>query len=583
MGHRPRNAALQHDIDNINPGCGAFSRSLGSKAVRDLATSPSRKNQETPVPDQTIAEAIVDRLAARGVKRMFGVPGGDCNLDMIEAGARRGVEFVLTRGETAAAIMASVSAELTGVPGVAMTTRGPGLASVANGAAYATLDRAPLVIIADNYEVGLDHVSHQRIDQASLLRPVLKAESRLASEDPVAEVDALLDVASAQPPGAVYLEITGERVRSKAPAQATAAAPSPALTSADTKSIEAAGKLLSKAARPVIIAGLQARSLPAAKALRNLAARWKCPVLFTYKAKGAIADTDPCAVGCYIDGAAERPIIEASDLIILFGFDPIEGPATKWRFDKPIVELTEHLFEYPLLKADVSLVGDIAQSAEHLAGFRTSPAYEVKQLERMKSEIRARAAAKGGPNISPQDVVDAAWTTLPHDARIAVDAGAHMLPVLHLWQTPDPNGVLVSRGLATMGFAVPAAIGSALTEPERPVIAFTGDGGLMMCASELATAAQNNCKLIVVVFNDSCLTLIEAKQRRRQLPNAGVNLSDVDFAAVARGYGCAGFRVESLEELKPALLAALAEDGPAVVDVVVDPSPYHEQIISLRG
>lgn len=536
------------------------------------------------MPAQTIAEAIVDRLAERGVTRMFGVPGGDCNLDMIEAGARKGIEFVLTRGETAAAIMASVSAELTGVPGVAMTTRGPGLASVANGAAYATLDRAPLVIIADNYETGMDHVSHQRIDQASLLRPVLKAESRLASEDPIAEVDKLLEVATAHPLGAVYLEITGERVRAVAPpTKDRPAEPNRASISTDVKSIEAAGKLLSQATRPVIIAGLQARSLPAAKALRNLASRWKCPVLVTYKAKGTISDSDPYAIGCYIDGVAERPVIEASDLIILYGFDPIEGPATKWRFNKPLIELTEHVFDYPLVKADVSIVGDIGQSAERLAGFRTAPAYEIKQIERMKSDIRGKAEAKGGRNISPQDVVDAAWEVLPHEARITVDAGAHMLPVLHLWQTPDPNGVLVSRGLATMGFALPAAIGSALTEPQRPVIAFTGDGGLMMCASELATAAQNNCKLIVIVFNDSCLTLIEAKQRRRQLPNAGVNLSDVDFASVAKGYGCAGFRVETLGELKPALLAALAEDRPAVVDVVVDPSPYHGQIISLRG
>jgi acetolactate synthase-1/2/3 large subunit len=533
---------------------------------------------------QTIAEAIMERLAARGVKRMFGVPGGDCNLDIIEAGARYGVDFILTRGETAAAIMASVSAELTGVPGVAMTTRGPGLASVANGAAYATLDRAPLVVIADNYEDGLDHVSHQRIDQASLLRPVLKAESRLATDDPVAEIDALLDTAIAQPPGAVYLEITGERVRAKAPpSKAKPANAVSASIAIDEKTIEAAGKLLAQASRPVIIAGLQARSATAAKALRNLAARWRCPVLFTYKAKGVVADSDPCAVGCYIDGAAERPVVDASDLIVLYGFDPIEGPATKWRFNKPVIELTEHLFDHPLLKANVSFVGDIGGSAERLVNFRSAPAYDVKQLERMKSHIRAKAAAKGSSKVSPQDVVDAAWETLPHDARIAVDAGAHMFPVLHLWQTPDPKGVLVSRGLATMGFALPAAIGSALTEPQRPVIAFTGDGGLMMCASELATAAQNHCKLIVIVFNDSCLTLIEAKQRRRQLPNAGVNLSEVDFASVARGYGCAGFRVETSDELKPALLAALAEEGPVVVDIVVDPSPYHEQIISLRG
>jgi acetolactate synthase-1/2/3 large subunit len=464
-----------------------------------------------------------------------------------------------------------------------MTTRGPGLASVANGAAYASLDRAPLMIIADNYEAGLDHVSHQKIDQAAILRPVVKQESRLSSDDPAGEVDTLLDIASAQPPGAVYLEITGERVRAQAPvSQGRAATPVGDAVPIDAKALDAAGELLSRAARPVIIAGLQARSKLAAEALRHLATKWSCPVLLTYKAKGAVSDSEPHAVGFYIDGAAERPVIEASDLIVLYGFDPIEGPATKWRFKKPIIELTEHKFDRPLVKADVSIVGNIAVAAQRLATFRNAPAYELNELIRMKSDIRAKAAS-AGENISPQDVVDAAWKALPKDARITVDAGAHMLPVLHLWQTPDPNGTLVSRGLATMGFALPAAIASALVEPERPVIAFTGDGGLMMCASELATAAQNNCRLIVVVFNDSCLTLIEAKQRLRQLPNAGVNLSDVNFASVAKGYGCAGFRVETRDELIPAFAAALAEDRPAVVDVVVDPSAYHQQIIALRG
>ncbi len=167
--------------------------------------------------ERTVADAIVECLAARGVRRIFGVPGGDCNLDIIEAGQRLGVEFVLTRCETAAAIMASVSGELTGAPGVVMTTRGPGLASVANGASYATLDRAPLLVIADNYEPGLDHVSHQRIDQAALLRPVVKAESDLSGADPYLETSELLDTALAEPPGAVYLEITGPRVRELAP------------------------------------------------------------------------------------------------------------------------------------------------------------------------------------------------------------------------------------------------------------------------------------------------------------------------------------------------------------------------------
>ena len=537
------------------------------------------------MPDRTVAEAIVERLAVRGVRRMFGVPGGDCNLDIIEAGRKLGVEFVLTRCETAAAIMASVSGELTGAPGVVMTTRGPGLASVANGAAYATLDRAPLLVIADNYEAGLDHVSHQRIDQSALLRPVVKRESDLSGDDPNEEMDDLLDTAEAQPPGAVYLEITGARVRAPAPPAPPAVAKAAAAGGEiDTALIEAAGALVGRAARPVIIAGLQARAEPAAQALRRLASLWRCPVLVTYKAKGAISDDDPHALGCYIGGAAEQSVIESSDLVLLYGFDPIEGPPAKWRFDKPLVELTEHAFDHPLVKADVSIIGDIGAAADRLAAYRNAPSWPLEKLAEAKDEIRLRARAVGAAGtISPQDVVDGCWEVLPHDARITVDAGAHMLPVLHLWRTRDPRGALVSRGLATMGFALPAAIASAIEEPHRTVVAFTGDGGLMMCASELATAAQYGCKLLVVVFNDSCLTLIEAKQRRRRLPNAGVNLSNVNFAAVAEGYGCAGFRVEQPAELRPALAAALADKRTAVVDVVVDPAPYYDQIISLRG
>jgi acetolactate synthase-1/2/3 large subunit len=542
------------------------------------------------MPERTVAEAIIERLAARGVRRMFGVPGGDCNLDLIEAGQRLGVEFVLTRGETAAAIMAGVTGELTGVPGVAMTTRGPGLASVANGAAYATLDRAPLVVIADNYEPGLDHVSHQRIDQAALLRPVVKGETNLSGGRPDAEMDELLDLAQAHPTGAVYLEINGAGVRALAPiGNASGGNADVRLASAqdlepDPDLIEAAGALIAQAARPLIIAGLQARSDAAAGALRRIAARWGCPVLVTYKAKGVIADDDLCAAGYYIGGVAEQPLIEASDLILLFGFDHIEGPAARWRYEKPLIELTEHVLNHRLVNADVSIVGDIATAIDRLARFRNATAYTQDELSAAKHAIRKRALAGAIPDaISPQDVVDAAWEVLPHHARIAVDAGAHMLPVLHLWRTPDPRGALVSRGLATMGFALPAAIASALEEPDRPVIAFTGDGGLMMCASELATAAQNGCKLVVVVFNDACLTLIEAKQRRRRLPNAGVNLSKVNFASIAEGYGCAGFRVERGEALRPALSAALTEKRTAVVDVIVDPAPYYDQIIALRG
>jgi acetolactate synthase-1/2/3 large subunit len=532
--------------------------------------------------DITVAESIVARLAAHGVRYIFGVPGGDCNLDIIEAGERHGVEFVLTRSETPAAMMASVVGELTGVPGVVMTTRGPGLANGVNGIAYASLDRSPLLVIADAYEDHLGYVSHQRIDHAALLQPLLKKDSRLDADDVIAEVDALMDAATAQPPGPVYMEIHGKRIRAidKSP-QDVALPVQPRSSAACSADIAEAKALLSRAKRPIVIVGLQAREARAAAALRRFIARTGFPSLATYKAKGVVSDADDHALGSYIDGAAERPAIEASDLIILYGFDPIEGPPTAWRHKLPVIEITKHVFERPLFKADVSLVGDLAATIDVLAP--DAPIVARRNLAAEKGAIRDRAGIAANGGISPNDIVEAAGKAFPQNTRITVDAGAHMMPVLHLWSSLEPNSTLVSRGLATMGFALPAAIASAIVEPDRPVVAFTGDGGLMMCASELATAVQRKCKLVVVVFNDSCLTLIWQKQRRRQLPNAGVDLTPVNFASIAQGYGCAGFRVEKPQDLAPALSQALAADGPAVVDIVVDPQLYYEQIISLRG
>ena len=124
--------------------------------------------------ERTGAEVLVSHLAARGVKRFFGVPGGDCSLDLIDAAERAGIRFVLTKTEDSAAIMAGITAGLDGSLGVLMTTRGPGLANATNGVAWAALDRAPLLVISDGYENDQAYVSHQRFDQFALMAPLVK-------------------------------------------------------------------------------------------------------------------------------------------------------------------------------------------------------------------------------------------------------------------------------------------------------------------------------------------------------------------------------------------------------------------------
>jgi acetolactate synthase I/II/III large subunit len=511
------------------------------------------------------------------------VPGGDCSLDLIDAADRAGMEFVLTRTESAAAIMAAVTAELTGTPGVLMTTRGPGLANAVNGIAYAALDRAALLVLADGHEPGQEHVSHQRFDQAALLRPLVKAESRLDTGDAVAELDRLVAAACAEPPGPVHVELIGRHVRAPA-AGKTPPLPQPvppAMPGAGA--LAAARAVLGGSRRPIIIAGLQALEAGAAMALRRLAASWGCPVLETYKAKGSIAAADPLALGPFIGGAAEDAAIRSADAILLFGADPVEFLPQPWRYAVPVVELTRHAFARPYLTPAAQVIGDLAMAAERLADAVAPGGWSLAEIATARTAMRALATTPAEAGIAPHALVEAAIAAAPPGARIAVDAGAHMLPVMALWPAAAPRDVLISRGLATMGSALPAAIGAALAKPERPVIAFTGDGGLMMGAAELATAAQLGCRVTVVVFNDAGMSMIEVKQRRRQLPLRGMHYARTDFAAVARGFGCLSLRVAAPEALGPALAEAFAHPGPALVDVAVDRDAYHTVLQALRG
>lgn len=532
---------------------------------------------------ETVSEAIVARLADEGVRFIFGIPGGECNLDVIAAADKLGIRFILTRTETSAAMMACVAAEIDGAPGVAMTTRGPGLAAAANGVAYSDLDRAPMLLIADGYEDAQGYISHQRIDQTAILAPMLRATSDLRDAEALDEVDRLLDAIEGSPPGPAYLEVAGSFIRKPASALPPRRVP-PALPALDAAGLDRARALLAGARRPLLIAGLQARSPAASAALRGFVEATGCPVLATYKAKGVVSENSPLGLGLYANGVPEAPLIGSADLILLYGFDPVEGPPQPWRYGEiPSIELTNHMFDVPLFEPTVSVTGDIAAALAALAKETVTDGWSADELAERKDALWAAAQIYGGDGISPAALVRAARAALPADSRITIDAGAHMLPVLHTWRCDEPNLSLISRGLSTMGFAIPAAIAASLVDPGRTTVAFTGDGGAMMCLGEFGTAVQSGAKPIVVVFNDSSLTLIGVKQRRRQLAAAGVDFSDTDFAQVAAGFGWHSRRVTEEADLAAAFAEALACGRPALIDVAINPETYDAQILAIRG
>ncbi|MFZ4408225.1 MAG: thiamine pyrophosphate-binding protein [Paracraurococcus sp.] len=536
------------------------------------------------------AEAVAAALQAAGVPRLYGMPGGGSSLDLIEAAAARGIPFILARQETAAVIMAATEAELSGRPGAVVVTRGPGVGNAANGMAQASLDRAPVLLLADGF-TGAERAfaNHQFFDHAGMLAPVTKAAAKAVEPGgaPGAMAATLLETAMAAPRGPVLLEISGQVARGPAAAlPVTGAAPEAGPPAGPA--LEAARRLLAESRRPVLVAGLEANDPAACAALRALAERLGCPVLVTYKAKGVLPDQHPLFGGVFTGGEAEAPLLREADLIILAGADPVEFIPQPWRYAAPIVELGTAPRPLHYRAPAAALYGALAPALAALAAGAGRGGWEAGPIAAHRAAwLAGLANAPGGNNgLSPHAVVEiaqAACRAAGRDPRVSVDAGAHMFPCTTFWQAGQPGDLLISNGLATMGFALPAGIAAALHDPARGALAFTGDGGLLMALGELATAVALGVRLTVVVFNDATLSLIDIKKGGRELPGGALGWPMADFAATMQALGGIGLRAADEAGYAAALAEALAAPGPALVDVRVDPGSYPAQIKALRG
>ncbi len=529
----------------------------------------------------TLAQAVVAALQAHGVRRIFGVPGGGSSLDIIDAAHAVGIEFVLAQTESAAAIMAAVTGELSSTPGTVITAIGPGAASAVNGVAYAWLERAPLVLISDSVATHDVHTRHQRFDQRALFAPVTKRSEAL-TRDAAGGLDELVGLSLTAPPGPVHLDLSAAEAGAAVASLTRGSPPPPPPAAPVSGDSRRARRLLAGAHRPVVIAGLQAREEAACRALRTLLTRMLCPVMPTYKAKGVVPDADTRVVGMFTGAAAEARCLESADLIVLYGVDPVELIPGEWRYTAPVLELTA----WPQVSAPTTpactLAGPLDELVEVFGADELACQWPAGEIAGLRESLRRRLEVASSTR-SVDDVVAALASFAPAHSRLTVDAGAHMFSLMASWQALAPFDVLKSNGLSTMAYALPAGIAASLHEPQRWVIAVTGDGGLMMCLAELATAARLGCRIVVVVCNDAALSLIDVKQQRQGRPSVGVRYPRVDFAAAARGLGVQAWRIEPQDALEPALKAAFDGAGPALLDVAVDPRPYRGQLEALRG
>jgi len=521
-----------------------------------------------------LAEYTLKQLAAWGVRRVYGVMG-DAILTLMDALGRQGdIQFVQVRHEAAAGFMASAEAKLTGGLAACIGTSGPGLANLINGLGDAYADRVPLLVLTgqvESYKVGTDvkqDVNQQALVQglagytAQVTAPgaapaiLARALKTAVAEGRVAQVSVPKDYWGAQVDAPFH---------PPEPFLTAPPVPAPAVVA------EAAGWLRG-ARRPVILAGHGARG--GARELLALAEAWGGGVILALGAKGMLPGAHPLVLGGVGTGgsdAAHRALQEC-DLVLVAG--STWWPADYMPAGVPVIQIDRCPANIGA-KTPVAygLPGDCREILRGLLAAGVVRRVEwISRLEVLKQEWEAtlgreaEAGDPGGP-VSPARLVRALEEAIAGNTVITVDTGDHLLWFNRHFRGSGQQQVLFSGTWRTMGFALPAAAAARLARPQAPALALVGDGGLTMQLGELAVPAQLGLDLTVVVARNGALALEEFKARSEGLTPFGHTLNNPDFAAVTRAFGWQAWKAESPGDLEPALRAALAHPGPALVDV----------------
>ncbi|RKS77188.1 acetolactate synthase-1/2/3 large subunit [Actinomadura pelletieri DSM 43383] len=540
--------------------------------------------QEAPAREDA-ARLLVRTLEAEGVEYVFGIPGEE-NIHFVNALNDSSIRYVLVRHEQGAAFMAEIYGRLTGKAGVASATLGPGAINLQLGVADATTNSTPVVAISA--QVGLDRIykeSHQIVDLVSLFRPITKWSEMAPTAEALPEmVRKAFKTAQTERPGAVYLAIPEDVEAAKVPAGlrplpvnvVRPQEPSPA-------QIARAADVLALADRPVVLAGHGATRARASDALRYFSERLGLPVATTFNGKGVFPDDHPNALGAV--GFMRHDYVnfgfDEADVLIAVGYELQEFDPAKVNpnADKKIIHVHQFPAEvddhYPV---EVGIQGDISRTLRSLADSvhrrfdrsEDGPRSTNRKIREMIREELAEGATEDGHPLSPRRIVSDVRAAMGRGDIVLADTGAVKMWMARMYPTYEPNTLLVSNGLSSMGFAVPGAIAAKLAHPDRRVLAATGDGAFLMNSQELETAVRENIPITVLIWDDSAYGLIEWKMDLELGKSSHIRFDNPDFVKYAESFGARGYRVDSAEELLPTLRKALADDAVSVITVPVD-------------
>ncbi len=525
----------------------------------------------------TGSDLLVRALENEGVERVFGVPGEE-NLSVLESLRRSSIAFVVARHEQAAAFMAATEGRLTGRPGVALSTLGPGALNLATGAAYADLGAMPAVLLTGQKPIRTSpQARFQIVDVIGAMRPLTKMSRQIASAAAIPTiVREAFRVAAQERPGPVHLElpedIASEQAEARlvAPHSADAPIASPA-------AIARVADLILQAERPLVMMGAASNRPRLAGALGEFVRRTRIPFFNTQMGKGAVGGASDLYMGTaalserdYLHGA-----IDQADLIVCIGHDTVEKPPFVMGPRGPRII---HIGYSPanveeVFFADAELVGDVGPSLLLLADRLEGKLATASALLPLRAAILDRIAERahdGRFPVAPQRIVHDVRRVMPEDGIVALDNGMYKIWFARNYRTHVANTLLLDNALATMGAGLPSAMAAAMLYPRRRILAICGDGGFLMNSQEMETAVRLGLNLVVLVIRDDSYGMIRWKQAVDGYPDWGLRFGNPDFVRYAESYGARGWRIAAADQLVPTLEAAFAQGGLHLIDVPVD-------------
>ncbi len=524
-----------------------------------------------------VSDYMARYLRSTGIDTIFGYPG-DPSVEFLEGCRREEMSFVLARREGTAGLMAEAYGMLTGRPGVALSTLGPGSTNLVNAVANATLDRTPMIAISGQIDTKrMPTFTHQVVNQDALFAPVSKYVAAVGANNVGDVMRKACRTAMAPRPGAVHLTTPADVVGAEV-ADDTMILP-PAAAIGGAANVAVAATRIGGARRPVILFGISAMQRDAGSELVALAERIGAAIVAAPMAKGTVPEDHPLFAGT-LDMACNQlmwDFLDSADLIVCAGFDAVEL-IKPWTVSPPVIHIDEVPNTDQIYAAELELVGDLPLTLTALSDAAVeAPGWPLGDVAAHREALAAAFdAGRVAGVLNPSDVIRVASGTVASDAIVTTDVGSHKLLVGQGWRPGGPRRLLMTNGLSSMGFSLPAAITAKMLHREKEVVCFTGDGGLAMVQSELALASSMKLGLKVVVFVDNSLNRIELKQMARQYASTGTRIDPVDVAGLAGSMGCDGIEVGDETALGDAL-STPTTDRPLVIGARIDPAQYVAQ------